>query len=183
MYIKGINDNDLCNLIYKAGALLFPQYESLFSGDIEEFQQHCAVLILPKLKKYDSSKGAISTYIYTFLPLALGNWVARSKEYKTMLLEVNKSRLQDLIEDDVEDMLFEDLEQDIKKDLILKERDIKLRKIISKYPNYCIKEIEDLTFRQLAKRLNVNERRAKYLWYKDMIEIRNKYTNLLKSLY
>lgn len=189
MYIKGINDNDLCNLIYKAGALLFPQYESLFSGDIEEFQQHCAILILPKLKKYDESKGALSTYIYNFLPLLLGNWYQRKKESKTMLFELNKVYLDGLVSGDddwgssreyncwyVDDI-------DIPKELMKKDLNKLLDKIKINFPTFTLKETEGLTFRQLGSRLKVGERRAKYLYIKDLIEIRKSYAELLKSLY
>lgn len=182
MFVEGINDKDLTLIIYKAGARLYPQYEVLFCGDIEEFQQHCAVLILPKLKKYDSSRGSISNYIYKTLPFVLGQWVAKHKEYKTMLFEINKSRLPDLIDDEAEDIMFEDTQQDVKQDLINKERDKVLKKLMVKYPMFCTKETEDLTFKKLGKQFGISERQAKYLWWKELIDIRNNYMDILKSL-
>ena len=171
MFVNGINDKDLCNLIYKAGALLFPKYRVLFNDDIEEFQQHCAILILPKLKKYDNSKGSISTYIYNFLPLALGQWYNQSLECKTMLLSINSTSIEDILstfKEPSDCKLFTD-NIDIPNDLQIKEL---IDRIKLNYPTFFLKETEDLTFRQLGSRLKVGERKAKYLYSKDLSNIK-----------
>ena len=181
MFLDNVNDNELCKLIYKASFLLYPKYSSLFNGDCEEFQQLCAVLILPKLKKYDKSKGALSTYVYNFLPMAVNNWYCRSKESKELLNEVNKLRVEDLVDDVNECRLFTDT-IDIPRELKKKDINKVLNEIREKYPFFRLREEENLTFRQIGSKLNTNERRAKYLYWKELMEIRNTYGDLLKSL-
>lgn len=187
MFVSNVNDEDLCKLIYKAGVLEFPKYCDLFNGDLEEFQQHCALLILPKLKKYNENKGALSTYIYNFLPLLLGHWYARTRESKIMLFELNKLSLDNLSHGDDWDVqkeytyLFAD-DVDIPKDIMEKDLNKILEKIMLNYPALASKEMDGLTFRQLGRKLNVSERRAQYLYIKDLIEVRKKYNDLLKSL-
>ena len=187
MYLTSISDRELCKIIYKAGVLEFPKYCDLFNGDLEEFQQHCALLILPKLKKYGESKGALSTYIYRFLPLVLGHWYQRKKESKTMLFELNKVSLDGMYRDDdwgekKEYNCWYVDDTDIAKELMKKDLNKLLDKIKINFPTFALKETEGLTFRQLGSRLKVGERRAKYLYIKDLVEIRKSYTELLKSL-
>ena len=182
-----INDNDLCLLIYKAGARLFPKYRELFNDDMEEFQQVCAVLMLKHISKHDKSKGAMSTFIYNSLPLLIRRWCI-SKEAKTMRLENLKLNMEKLLYDsDIEeskkyDSIFVSLEN-IPRDLDNLERDKIISKIMKNYPIIKRKVYDDLTFPQLAKKFKLTERQIKYRYALEMMNLMEKYENILKSLY
>jgi hypothetical protein len=187
LVVDNINERYLCLLIYKAGARLFPKYRELFNDDIEEFQQVCAVLMLKHIHKHDTSKGAISTFIYNSLPLLVRRWCI-SKEAKTMRTENLKTSIDILYPyTDFEDCeKFEHIfisDEDLVAEQIKEETRAKVSKIIEHYPLIKNKIYNDLTFPQLARKLKMTERQIKYRYALEMVDLMEKYENILKSLY
>lgn len=186
MYLKEISDNELCLLIYKASSKLFPLYSSAFMYDIEEFQQQCCVLILPNLKKYNSSKSKVSTYIYNNLPLLLNRWL-KSKEGQSKLYNdftINLDNLlndTDLSSDDKRDMFVRD-DYDLVKSLIDKEENSIISNILNKYNIVKMKLEDDLSFAQLGKRLHTSKSYARYLYAMELADLTQKYEKVLKKL-
>lgn len=185
--VDNINERDLCLIIYKAGANLFPSYRDMFNNDLEDFQQLCAYLMLKQLKKYDSKKSSISTYIYTHMPLVLGVWI-RQHEAKQMIMENNKvdiynvARETGLEQEEVEYSVFAD-QYDLKHECISVEEHKYFRDRLSKYPIVEAKILNDYTFAQLGKELGVSTRMAKYVFYKDLQKLIKNEEKMLKSLY
>lgn len=185
--VDNINERDLCLIIYKAGANLFPSYRDMFNNDLEEFQQLCAYLMLKQLKKYDSKKSSISTYIYTHMPLVLGVWI-RQHEAKQMMMEntkvdiMNLRKDTDLEEEEIESSIYADT-YDLKQECISVEEHKYFRDRLSKYPIVEAKILNDYTFAQLGKHLGISTRMAKYVFYKDLQKLIENEEKMLKSLY
>jgi hypothetical protein len=182
-----IDERELCLIIYKAGTREFYKYKDLFKDDLEEFQQHCAYLMLKQLKKYDKSKSSLSTYIYTHMPLVLGVWI-RQHEAKQMMMENSKLELfsmgkdTELEEEEVESNILVD-SYDLKQECIGKEEYDYFRDRLSKYPVVEAKILNDYTFAKLGKELGVSTRMAKYVFYKDLQKLIKNEEKMLKSLY
>lgn len=187
MYINNINDKDLCKLLYKASVNLFPNYKELFNNDLEEFQQLCAYLMLKRLKKYDSKKSSISTYIYNYMPLVLGLWI-RQHDAKQIMMEntkldiTNLIKYTDLEEEEIESSIFAD-DYDLKEECIFAEEHKYFMERLSKYPIVEKKILNDYTFAKLGKVLGVSTRIAKYLFCKDLQKLIKNEEKMLKSLY
>lgn len=185
--VDNINERDLCLIIYKAGANLFPKYKELFDNDMEDFQQICAVLSLKNLKNYKKDKGSISTFIYNSLPLLVRRYMI-SKEAKTITMEKNKINLDnfyhstELNNEAKFNRLFVS-EENIPEDYSKKEIVSVIGKISKNYPIVRKKIYNDLTFPQLAKKLKMTERQVKYRYWLELTDMIEKYENVLKSLY
>jgi hypothetical protein len=172
MFINNVNDRDLCKLIYKASAKLFPQYAGLFNNDLEEFQQQCAVLILPKLKTYDCNKGAISTYIYSSLPLVVAYWAQTSKESKTMMFNDTKVNLDLLLKreknNDIDYIFVDDI--DIRKTLYIKDELLKYKE----FPFVIYRDVYDYSFVEIGNLLNLNMQQVIYRYKKELKKLKCK---------
>lgn len=185
--VDNINERDLCLIIYKAGASLYPKYRDLLGTDIEDFQQICAMLSLKNLKNYDKDKGAISTFIYNSLPLLIRRYLI-SKEAKTIIIENNKINLDNLYHytelnnEDKFSRLFVS-EENIADEYSRREIVSVIGKISKNYPVMRRKIHDDLTFPQLAKKLKMTERQVKYRYCLELTDMISKYENILKSLY
>lgn len=185
--VDNINERELCLIIYKAGANLYPKYRDLLGTDMEDFQQICAVLSLKNLKNYDKDKGSISTFIYNSLPLLVRRYMI-SKEAKTITMEKNKINLDnfyhstELNNEAKFNRLFVS-EENIPEDYSKKEIVSVIGKISKNYPIMRKKIYGDLTFPQLAKKLKMTERQVKYRYCSELTDMISKYENILKSLY
>ena len=167
MYLNNIDDKDLCKIIYKASSILFPNYSNLFHDDMEEFQQQCCVLMLDNIKKYNSSKGSISTYIYNVLPLLINRWLL-SKEGKTFIYNSNNIDIDKIISNKSYSI---SINYNINNNIF--------KKIFDEYKIVKWKLVDDLSFSQLAKKLNTSKSYARYQYAMQLANIYQKYENIL----
>lgn len=187
MFVNNINDDDLCRLIFKASINLFPNYRDMFNNDLEEFKQLCSYLMLKQLKKYDSKKSSVSTYIYTHMPLVLGVWI-RQNDAKQILMENSKLDIYNLIKDtdleeeEIESSIYVD-DYDLKEECISSEEHKHFMETLSKYPIVEKKILNDYNFAKLGKELGVPTRIAKYMFYRDLQKLIKNEEKMLKSLY
>lgn len=188
MFINNINDKDLCLIIYKAGALLFPRYSRYFGDDLQEFQQECAYIVLSNLNKYNPKKGSISNYIYNNLPLLVSNYL-RCSEGKSKLMNDNFMSLDELVSGklsndrdmDNYDCFLIDYDYNLVDEINEKEKLSTIRKILNEYPTLKLRFDNDLSFSELAKKLGTSVGCAKYRYITEIGNMLYKYEKTLNN--